>query len=122
MPITPFIGVRISWLMLARNCDFACGGELGPVLGLQQFGIGPFKVPGALRHLLAESTRQTSEATHAQAVPGPCDGHDGQYTKEVKPEGLMETRLECEPGARAGFVPDTVVVAGNHAEGVCTRG
>ena len=23
MPITPFIGVRISWLMLARNCDFA---------------------------------------------------------------------------------------------------
>ena len=23
MPTTPFIGVRISWLMLARNCDFA---------------------------------------------------------------------------------------------------
>ena len=23
MPITPFIGVRISWLMLARNSDFA---------------------------------------------------------------------------------------------------
>ena len=23
MPITPFIGVRISWLMLARNCDLA---------------------------------------------------------------------------------------------------
>ena len=23
MPITPFIGVRISWLMFARNCDFA---------------------------------------------------------------------------------------------------
>ena len=22
MPITPFIGVRISWLMLARNSDF----------------------------------------------------------------------------------------------------
>ncbi len=22
MPSTPFIGVRISWLMLARNCDF----------------------------------------------------------------------------------------------------
>ena len=22
IPITPFIGVRISWLMLARNCDF----------------------------------------------------------------------------------------------------
>ena len=23
MPITPFIGVRISWLMLARNSDFS---------------------------------------------------------------------------------------------------
>ena len=21
-PITPFIGVRISWLIVARNCDF----------------------------------------------------------------------------------------------------
>ena len=24
MPSTPFIGVRISWLMLARNSDFSC--------------------------------------------------------------------------------------------------
>ena len=24
MPITPFIGVRISWLMLARKVDFIC--------------------------------------------------------------------------------------------------
>ena len=24
MPITPFIGVRISWLMVARNADLAC--------------------------------------------------------------------------------------------------
>ncbi len=23
MPSTPFIGVRISWLMLARNCDLS---------------------------------------------------------------------------------------------------
>ena len=23
MPITPFMGVRISWLMLAMNCDLA---------------------------------------------------------------------------------------------------
>jgi hypothetical protein len=23
IPITPFIGVRISWLMFARNADFA---------------------------------------------------------------------------------------------------
>ena len=23
MPMTPFIGVRISWLMVARNSDFA---------------------------------------------------------------------------------------------------
>jgi len=23
MPITPFIGVRISWLIVARNADFA---------------------------------------------------------------------------------------------------
>ena len=23
MPMTPFIGVRISWLMVARNCDLA---------------------------------------------------------------------------------------------------
>ena len=24
MPMIAFIGVRISWLMLARNIDFAC--------------------------------------------------------------------------------------------------
>ena len=28
MPITPFSGVRISWLMLARNSDFACDASM----------------------------------------------------------------------------------------------
>ena len=49
--------------------------ELRPVLGLQQFGIGPLKIARALRHLLAQSTRQSPEAADAQAIPGVRGGH-----------------------------------------------
>jgi hypothetical protein len=71
MPITPFMGVRISWLMLARNCDFACIRELGALLGLSSSAVGRFEIPRALRHLLAEHTGQTPEALDPQPVPAP---------------------------------------------------
>ena len=37
MPITPFIGVRISWLIVARNSAFG-------TRGFQRLATGNFKV------------------------------------------------------------------------------
>ena len=37
MPMTPFIGVRISWLMMARNSLFARSAPSASFLGLLQF-------------------------------------------------------------------------------------
>ena len=43
MPRTPFIGVRISWLMLARNCDLVRLAASAVSLGQQQFLRGAFQ-------------------------------------------------------------------------------
>jgi hypothetical protein len=39
-----FIGVRISWLMFARNIDFILGGLLGLDLGHSQFFSSAFLI------------------------------------------------------------------------------
>ena len=39
-----FIGVRISWLMLARNSLLARLRRLGRFLGLAQLGLRPFRL------------------------------------------------------------------------------
>ena len=40
MPMTPFIGVRISWLMLARNTALGLRGVLGLPLGARRARAG----------------------------------------------------------------------------------
>ena len=49
--------------------------ELRPILGLQQLRVGPFEIPRALRHLLAQCACQSPEAAHTQSVPGARRGH-----------------------------------------------
>ena len=121
MPITPFMGVRISWLMLARNCGLHLVREFGPLLGLQQFGIGQLKIARAQRHLLAESAGEMPEPPHPQSIPCARDGHDGDHAQEREPDRLIEVRLEGEAKARAGVAPDSIIVAGDHAKGVGPR-
>ena len=36
MPMMPFIGVRISWLILAKNALFGLVGRFGLLLGVAQ--------------------------------------------------------------------------------------
>ena len=61
MPITPFIGVRISWLILARNSLLALLARSAASLargcladGLLQFPVGVGEIDGALLDLLLE--------------------------------------------------------------------
>ena len=43
MPMTPFMGVRISWLMLARNSLFDLGGALRLAEGFLRAGFLGFE-------------------------------------------------------------------------------
>ena len=52
MPITAFIGVRISWLMLARNSPLATRRRLGPPAGDVELGHHLRQPLGRLRLLL----------------------------------------------------------------------
>src|ERR1700686_260867 len=61
------------------------------------------------------------EAPHPQAIPPAPKGHDSDGAQEIKPECLKEVRLEGEAKARAGVAPDSIIVAGDHAKGVCPR-
>ena len=40
MPITPFIGVRISWLMLARNVLLACAAASAASFARLELAVG----------------------------------------------------------------------------------
>ena len=51
MPITPFIGVRISWLMVARNSDLAT------------------EAPSASRRLAFSSSLRCTSAVTSQLTP-----------------------------------------------------
>ena len=61
MPITPFIGVRISWLMRARNSLFALLARsaaslarVASAIARLQLPVGVAEIVGALRDLLLE--------------------------------------------------------------------
>ena len=41
MPMTPFMGVRISWLMVARKADLARLASSAPTLATSSSRIGP---------------------------------------------------------------------------------
>ena len=54
MPMTPFMGVRISWLMFARNCDLASTASSARSFACRSSALADFEVARAQRHLLAE--------------------------------------------------------------------
>ncbi len=103
---------------VGQELGFHLGGEFGPILGLQQFGIGQLEIPRAQCHLLAKSAGQTPQAPHPQAVPRAREGHDGDHAGKSKPDCLKEMRFEGEAKARAGVAPHSIIVAGNHLKGV----
>ena len=56
MPITPFIGVRISWLMLARNCDF------------ERFASSAWRASATASSVAASRARRCVPRTFASSV------------------------------------------------------
>ena len=41
----PFIGVRISWLMLRQEFALGAAGRLGPLFRFAQLNLGMFQTP-----------------------------------------------------------------------------
>ena len=66
MPMMPFIGVRISWLMLARNSLLARLAFLGAVLGREELAVEGGQLRGAGRHLAFEALLMVAQ--HLVAV------------------------------------------------------
>ena len=90
MPSTPFKGVRISWLMVARNWLFERVARLGAVLGALEFlflvlamrdvGVGPDRadreaVGVALDHLAAAQDPAPLAVVRAHPVLDAVLGH-----------------------------------------------
>src|ERR1700678_2167506 len=61
------------------------------------------------------------EASHAPAITRTHNDQGGENAQQKEPNGLIEVRLEGEAKARAGLVPDAIVVAGDHLKGVGAR-
>ena len=84
MPMTPFIGVRISWLMLARNSLLAWLALFGGLLGAMHFLLGllarrdvdqgPFDDRRHAR--LALEQRHAFEHPHRRAILAPVAALD----------------------------------------------
>ena len=85
MPMTPFIGVRISWLMLARNCDFASTANSARSLACSSLLLAHSRsrVRFATCSLSAPANRGGGPR---QPVPGARHGHDRQSAQQVEPE------------------------------------
>ena len=95
MPMTPFIGVRISWLMLARNsllARFAARASLPRLL----------QVAGALPHLFLQAEAQQVELVVDPAeADGERDAHGDQHRREAEGrEGEGERPRQREDLAR----------------------
>ena len=63
MPITPFIGVRISWLMLARNADFMFDASTA---SSRATAVGVVELEQALETLAALAREQRDEPEQGQ--------------------------------------------------------
>ena len=50
MPITPFIGVRISWLMLARNSDLRRADSIATSRARAELGLDPLALGDVVNH------------------------------------------------------------------------
>src|SRR5205085_5787419 len=46
----------------------------------------------------------------------------GQGAQDLKPESLIEARLQDQSKGGPGIVPDTIVIGGNYPEDVACRG
>ena len=98
MPMTPFIGVRISWLMLARKSDF------------NREALSA--VSRALDMAASASASAVTSATipiSPALPPSPVGNGDGSHLRDtrlgVRPRSILEPRKKLDPafpGGRAG--------------------
>ncbi len=80
MPMTPFIGVRISWLMLARNCDLARLASSACRARRQGVLLGLLEIVGSLLDLLLEMPLIALDLAPVLAEPS---DHDFERAGEV---------------------------------------
>ena len=83
-PSTPFIGVRISWLIVARNCDLATLAASADSLALLQRGV---------RRVGFETVVNGTSRGVAEFPRSPHDGHaedDRQHRQRQRPNRLVE--------------------------------
>ena len=101
MPITPFIGVRISWLMLARNSLFALFAALGH-LGRSRWRDDGVRQSAFARCQLVRARR------------------DALLQFVLRPLQLRVARLDLPEHVVEGGdqLPDLVVAVGLHAQAV----
>ena len=103
IPSTAFIGVRISWLMLARNSPFAR-------LASSARALASCEVARALGDEMGQLALAPGDRAQAQphrADPAEKDEHPA---RREKPAGLPEAGRDLEPQLRPGLVPDPVVL------------
>ena len=70
MPSTPFIGVRISWLILARNSDFARSADSATERAVSSDALASLKRLWAseIRRSIGSKTRKPSRAANVTII------------------------------------------------------
>src|SRR6185436_9823947 len=95
---------------------------------LLQFGFGQTTLghlAGQLLRPFLDAERQLAAAcmqvSDVNTMAAKETAREYQHERRIEPQSLIEMRLQREGERRAGLVPDTVVVAGDDAEGVASR-
>ena len=103
MPITAFIGVRISWLMLARNIDFMAVASSALWFAAPQFR-------GALLHQRIELLFPRLQTPYPQFVSADNQAHKRQTHHAPEPRCRPPGRQDRECEAYPVLVPDVIVI------------
>ena len=119
MPMMPFIGVRISWLMLARNSLLARFAPSASILGLLEFGIDAIQrrrvPPDEERedHDVRQDEQRQPHHVFDQALllgvpPQPaCDGGNQDRGRQQSPRHHPAATAAAEAGHQAFVGPGT---------------
>ena len=113
MPMMPFIGVRISWLMFARNVLFHRVAASALLLGAHEF-------PRALADRCSRSFSWRRAFVRQRYMPAPKPATTARR-QGVEPPGLVKPGQLHERQRRGGRVPQPVLVGGGHLELVSAR-
>ena len=122
MPITPFIGVRISWLMFARNSDFAARPPSRPRAMLDRLDVAEAQErrPQRLGDGLDGADLERREALAAAPVDGQRPVRlPGRADRHPQRGDLAVVAEHPETAGRADVDEDRLVdEAGEHTLGL----